>query len=94
MLLTSLQSDVARPHLGRIEAACGVGPPDIRAHMAQVVRELAKDADVPGFHKGKAPLRRVQAHWPRSSQGNRVCAKGRNYSKETTITSKRWDDTR
>ncbi len=29
----------------------------------QVVKELAKDAEVPGFRKGKAPLKRVQAHY-------------------------------
>jgi hypothetical protein len=29
----------------------------------QVVKELAKDAVVPGFRKGKAPLKRVQAHY-------------------------------
>ena len=29
----------------------------------QVVKELAKDAAVPGFRKGKAPLKRVQAHY-------------------------------
>jgi hypothetical protein len=63
MLLATLQINIARPHLGRIEAACRVGPPDIRAHMVQVVRELAKDVEVPGFRKGKAPLRRVQAYY-------------------------------
>ncbi len=63
MLLSSLQSDVVRPHLGRIELACRVGVADIRAHVMQVVKELAKDAEVPGFRKGKAPIRRVQAHY-------------------------------
>ncbi len=29
----------------------------------QLVRELAKDAEVPGFRKGKAPLKRVQEHY-------------------------------
>ena len=29
----------------------------------QVVKDLAKDAAVPGFRKGKAPLKRVQAHY-------------------------------
>jgi FKBP-type peptidyl-prolyl cis-trans isomerase (trigger factor) len=63
MLLVTLQIDIARPHLGRIELACRVGVADIKAHMAQVVKELAKDAEVPGFRKGKAPLKRVQAHY-------------------------------
>ncbi len=63
MLLTSLQTDIARPHLGRIELVCRVGVADIRAHLMQVVKELAKDALVPGFRKGKAPLKRVQAHY-------------------------------
>ena len=63
MLLTSLQSDVSRPHLGRIELVCHVGVADIRAHVMQVVKGLAKDAEVPGFRKGKAPLKRVQAHY-------------------------------
>jgi FKBP-type peptidyl-prolyl cis-trans isomerase (trigger factor) len=73
MLLTSLQSDVARPHLGRIELECRMGVADIRAHVMQVVKELAKDVEacqpkfqrrpVPGFRKGKAPLKRVQAHY-------------------------------
>lgn len=61
MLLTSLQSDIARPHLGRIELACRVGVADIRAQVLQAVKELANDAEVPGFRKGKAPLKRVQA---------------------------------
>lgn len=59
MLLTSLQTDIAWLHMGRIEIACIVGPPDIRAHVMQVVKELAKDAEVPGFRKGKAPLKRA-----------------------------------
>ena len=63
MLLTSLQTEVARPHLGRIELACSVGVADIRAHVMQVVKELAKDVEVPGFRKGKAPLKRVQAFY-------------------------------
>jgi hypothetical protein len=63
MLLTNLQTDIARPHLGRIELACRVGVADVRAHVMQVVKELAKDAEVPGFRKGKAPLKRVQAHY-------------------------------
>ena len=63
MLLANLQSDVARPHFGRIELACRVDVADIRAHVIQVVKELAKDAEVPGFRKGKAPLKRVQAHY-------------------------------
>jgi hypothetical protein len=63
MLLTSLQTNVARPHLGRIELACHVGVADIQAHVLQVVRELAKDAVVLGFRKGKAPLKRVQAQY-------------------------------
>ncbi len=63
MLLTTLQLAIDRPHLGRIEVAASVGKPDIAAHVAQVVRELGKDAEVPGFRKGKAPLRRVQEHY-------------------------------
>ena len=63
MLLTTLQLPVDRPHLGRIDVAASVGKPDISAHVAQVVREIAKDAEVPGFRKGKAPLKRVQEHY-------------------------------
>jgi FKBP-type peptidyl-prolyl cis-trans isomerase (trigger factor) len=63
MLLSTLQHEVSKPHLGRIELACRVGVADIRAHVMQVVKELAKNAEVPGFRKGKAPLRRVQAHY-------------------------------
>jgi FKBP-type peptidyl-prolyl cis-trans isomerase (trigger factor) len=63
MLLTTLQICISRPHLGRLELACRVGVADIRVHVATVVRELAKDAEVPGFRKGKAPLKRVQAHY-------------------------------
>ena len=63
MLLTSLQTNSTRPHLGRIELACRVSVADMRAHMMQVVKDLAKDAAVPGFRKGKAPLKRVQAHY-------------------------------
>ena len=63
MLLTTLQLSTDRPHLGRIDVAASVGKPDIAAHVAQVVRELRKDAEVPGFRKGKAPLKRVQEHY-------------------------------
>jgi hypothetical protein len=63
MIITTLQIDIARPHLGRIELECRVSLADIRAHVMQVVKELAKDAEVPGFRKGQAPLKRVQAHY-------------------------------
>ena len=63
MLLTTLRLSVERPHLGRVEAAASVGKPDIAAHVAQVVREIAKEAEVPGFRKGKAPLKRVREHY-------------------------------
>ena len=63
MLLTTLQLSIDRPHLGRIDVAASVGKPDIAAHIAQVVRELKEDAEVPGFRKGKAPLKRVQEHY-------------------------------
>jgi len=63
MLLTTLQLLVDRPHLGRIDVAASVGKPDIAAHIAQVVRELKADAEVPGFRKGKAPLKRVREHY-------------------------------
>lgn len=69
MLLTTLQLSVDRPHLGRVEVAVGVGKPDIAAHVAQVVRELAKDAEVPGFRKGKAPLKRVREHFIKDVRG-------------------------
>ena len=63
MLLAALQINISRPHLGRIELACRVGVADIRAHVMQVVKELSTDAEVPGFRNGKAPLKRVQAHY-------------------------------
>ena len=63
MLLATLHVNSVRAYLGRIETACNVDSPDIRAHVMKVVKELAKDAEVPGFRKGKAPLKRVQAHY-------------------------------
>jgi|GEM_PF-2579035 len=63
MQLLTLQLGVDRPHLGRISVAASVGKPDIAAHVAQVVRELKADAEVPGFRRGKAPLKRVRDHY-------------------------------
>jgi len=63
MLLTTLKLLIDRPHLGRVDVAVSVGKPDIAAHVAQVVRELKADAEVPGFRKGKAPLKRVREHF-------------------------------
>ena len=57
MLLTTLQLTIDRPHLGRVDVAASVGKPDIAGHVAQVVRELKADAEVPEFRKGKAPCR-------------------------------------
>jgi hypothetical protein len=59
MQLLTLQLGVDRPHLGRLEVAATVGRPDINAHVMQVVRELKPEAEVPGFRKGRAPLKRV-----------------------------------
>ena len=63
MLLTTLQLTIDRPHLGRVDVAASVGKPDIAGHVAQVVRELKADAEVPGFRKGNAPLKRVREHY-------------------------------
>jgi trigger factor len=61
--LLTLQLGVDRPHLGRLEVAARVGKPDISAHVMQVVREMRPDAEVPGFRKGRAPLKRVKEHF-------------------------------
>lgn len=37
-----------------------MGVADVRAHMMQVVKELAKEVVFLGFRKGKAPLKRVK----------------------------------
>ena len=63
MHLLTLQLGVERPHLGRVEVAARVGRPDLNAHVMQAVRELRPDAEVPGFRKGRAPLKRVKEHY-------------------------------
>lgn len=59
-----ITSVVAREDNGNIQITFTIPSPIIKESQAEVIKEFAKDIEIPGFRKGMAPLDKVEAKIP------------------------------
>lgn len=62
-----ITSVVAKESNGNIQITFTIPFPEIKKAQSEVIKELAKDTEIPGFRKGMAPLDKVEAKIPQST---------------------------